>query len=186
MVTEGILTRMIHTDNSLEGVGLVIFDEFHERSIHADVALALCREAQQILRPDLRILIMSATLDMPLLAQLLRCPTVESEGKQYPVEIIYQGMQDIKLLPELTASAVRKAVAEKDGDILAFLPGEGEIKKCEELLRKQLTGISIHPLYGQLPHSQQQLAIMPHRDGKRKIVLATSIAETASPLKASK
>jgi len=179
VVTEGILTRMIHSDNSLEGVGLVIFDEFHERSIHADVALALCREAQQVLRPDLRILIMSATLDMPVLSQLLKSPTVESKGKQYPVELIYQGIQDLKLLPELTASTVLKAIKEKDGDILVFLPGEGEIKKCEELLKKQLTGISIHPLYGHLPHSKQQLAIMPHRDGKRKIVLATSIAETS-------
>lgn len=179
VVTEGILTRMLHSDNSLEGIGLVIFDEFHERSIHADVALALCREAQQILRPDLRILIMSATLDMPLLSQLLKSPTVESKGKQYPVEIIYHGTPDLKLLPELTASTVLKATREKDGDILAFLPGEGEIKKCEELLRKQLTGISIHPLYGQLPHSKQQLAILPHREGKRKIVLATSIAETS-------
>lgn len=179
VVTEGILTLMMHSDNSLEGVGLVIFDEFHERSIHADVALALCREAQQVLRPDLRILIMSATLDMPVLSQLLKCPTVESQGKQYPVEIIYQGSQDLKLLPELTARTVLKASREKEGDILVFLPGEGEIKKCEELLRRELPGISIHPLYGQLPHSKQQLAIMPHRHGQRKIVLATSIAETS-------
>lgn len=179
VLTEGILTRMLHSDNSLEGVGLVIFDEFHERSIHADVALALCREAQQVLRPDLRIMIMSATLDMPQLTSLLKAPSVVSKGKQYPVEIIYGNGVDMFMLPEITARAILKASKEKEGDILAFLPGEGEIKKCKELLRKELKGFRIHPLYGQLPQHKQQAAILPDKQGNRKVVLATSIAETS-------
>ncbi|MFY0652143.1 MAG: ATP-dependent helicase HrpB [Cyclobacteriaceae bacterium] len=180
VVTEGILTRMIHTDNSLEEVGMVIFDEFHERSIHADVALALCRQAQQVLRPDLRILIMSATLDMPQLTQLLNCKAVVSKGKQYPVDIKYSGEADIMMLTELTARTVSKATKENpDGDVLVFLPGQGEIKRCEEILRKDLRGFAIHPLYGQLPQNKQYAAIMPDRSGKRKVVLATSIAETS-------
>jgi ATP-dependent helicase HrpB len=180
VLTEGILTKMIHSDNELKGVGLVIFDEFHERSIHADVALALCREAQQILRPDLRIMIMSATLDMPLLKEILKAPVSSSLGKQFPVEIKYTGQQDEYLIPELTAQTVKRAVQEnKKGDVLVFLPGQGEIRKCEEILRKDLSGFAIHPLYGQLPKSSQFAAIFPDKTGKRKIVLATSIAETS-------
>jgi len=179
VVTEGILTRMLHEDNALENVGLVIFDEFHERSLHADVAMALCREAQQILRPDLRIMIMSATLNMPQLTALLKAPVAESKGKQYPVEIIYTQDADDSLLPGLTARTVARAIKEHEGDVLVFLPGEGEIKKCEELLKAQLDGFLIHPLYGQLPPQEQFLAIMPNKFGKRKIVLATSIAETS-------
>lgn len=180
VVTEGILTRMIHSDNALEGVGLVIFDEFHERSIHADVALALCREGQHILRPDLRIMIMSATLDMPLLTELLQAQTATSKGRQYPVDVKYTGQQDEWMIPELTAQTVLKAVKEnKEGDTLVFLPGQGEIKKCEEILRKSLKGFMIHPLYGQLPQGKQFAAIFPNQEGKRKIVLATNIAETS-------
>lgn len=179
VVTEGILTRMLHSDNSLEGVGLVIFDEFHERSIHADVALALCREAQKVLRPDLRIMVMSATLDMPQLIQLLNSPVAESHGRQYPVEIKYTGEQDMIMLPEMTARTVIKAVREKEGDVLVFLPGEGEIRKCETLLKKELQDFKIHPLYGQLPPGKQYAAIVPDKDNKRKVVLATSIAETS-------
>ncbi len=179
VLTEGILTRFIHSDNSLEGVGLVIFDEFHERSIHADVAMALCREAQQRLRPDLRIMVMSATLDMPQLTQILKAPVAQSQGKQYPVEIIYTGEADQYLLPEMTAKVVIKAVKEKDGDTLVFLPGEADIKQCEGILRKELKGFVIHPLYGMLPPGKQYSAIMPDKTGKRKVVLATSIAETS-------
>ncbi|MBL7922245.1 MAG: ATP-dependent helicase HrpB [Bacteroidia bacterium] len=179
VVTEGILTRMLHSDNALEDVGLVIFDEFHERSLHADLALALCREAQQVLRPDLRIMIMSATLNMPQLTALLKAPVAVSEGKQFPVEIIYNGDAEETLLPELTARTVIKAVKEQQGDTLVFLPGEGEIKKCEELLKAVLPDFSIHPLYGQLPQQEQFAAIMPNKFGKRKVVLATSIAETS-------
>ena len=179
VVTEGILTRMLHTDNALENVGLVIFDEFHERSLFADVAMALCREAQQILRPDLRMMVMSATLNMPQLTALLNCPVAVSEGKQYPVEIKYVGERDAFLLPETTAQVIVKAVKENDGDVLVFLPGEGEIRKCVELLKGKLLDFAIHPLYGQLPQREQFAAIMPNKNGKRKIVLATSIAETS-------
>lgn len=179
VVTEGILTRMLHSDNALEGVGLVIFDEFHERSIHADVALALCREAQQILRPDLRIMVMSATLNMPQLTALLKAPVAVSDGKQYPVEIIYSGPTDMTMLPELTARQVLQATRENEGDTLVFLPGEGEIRKCAEVLKKELPDFAIHPLYGMLPWGEQQAAILPNKYGRRKVVLATSIAETS-------
>jgi ATP-dependent helicase HrpB len=179
VLTEGILTRMLLSDNSLEGVGMVIFDEFHERNIYADTALALCREAQQVLRPDLRIMIMSATLNMPHLTSLLNAPVVESNGRQYPVDIIYTGDRDVMVLPELTTRIIGKAVKENDGDILVFLPGEAEIRKCEEILTAKFRDIAIHPLYGMLPFSKQTSAIMPNRNGKRKIVLATSIAETS-------
>jgi len=179
VVTEGILTRMLHTDNALEGVGLVIFDEFHERSIHADVAMALCREAQQILRPDLRIMVMSATLNMPQLTSLLKAPVAVSEGRQFPVEVFYVGGQDEFLLPEVTARVIIKATKEHEGDVLVFLPGEGEIRKCAELLKRDLKDFAIHPLYGMLPQGEQYLAIVPNKFGKRKVVLATSIAETS-------
>jgi ATP-dependent helicase HrpB len=179
VVTEGILTRMIHSDNELKDVGMIIFDEFHERNIHADLAMALCREAQQILRPDLRIMVMSATLNMPQLTALLKAPVAVSEGRQYPVEVIYSGGQDERLLPEMTARTIIKAINEHDGDTLVFLPGEGEIRKCTELLKHDLRDFAIHPLYGVLPQSEQYRAIMPNKNGKRKIVLATSIAETS-------
>lgn len=179
VVTEGILTRMLHTDNALAGVGLVIFDEFHERSIHADVAMALCREAQQILRPDLRMMVMSATLNMPQLTALLKAPVAVSEGRQYPVEVFYVGGQDEFLLPDVTARVIIKATKEHEGDVLVFLPGEGEIRKCAELLKRDLKDFAIHPLYGMLPQGQQYLAIVPNKFGKRKVVLATSIAETS-------
>lgn len=179
VVTEGILTRMIHQDNELNGVGLVIFDEFHERSIHADVAMALCREAQQVLRPDLRILVMSATLDMPELTRMLNAAVVQSEGRQFPVEVNYVGDGDMRLLPELAARTVKMAVQKHEGDVLVFLPGQGEIRKTEEILRTSLRGVMIQPLYGQLPPGKQMAAIMPSREGKRKVVLATSIAETS-------
>lgn len=180
VVTEGILTRMIHQDNSLENVSLVIFDEFHERSIHADIALALCREAQEVLRPDLRILIMSATLDMPQLESLLKAPSIVSDGRQYPIDIVYSGEADEYLLAEMTARTVVRAVREQtEGDTLVFLPGQWEIRKCEELLRRELRDFAIHPLYGMLPQEKQYRAITPDKQGRRKVVLATSIAETS-------
>ncbi|GAB4238077.1 MAG: ATP-dependent helicase HrpB [Ekhidna sp.] len=179
VVTEGILTRMLHGDNSLEGIGIVIFDEFHERSIHADTALALCRESQEVLRPDLRMMIMSATLNIPQLESKLKAPVVSSEGRQHPVEIIHTGDQDQFLIAEMAANTIVKASKEHDGDILAFFPGQGEILKCEGILRGKLRGWSIHPLFGQLPFGKQKAAILPNREGKRKVVLATSIAETS-------
>ncbi|WP_120271427.1 ATP-dependent helicase HrpB [Mangrovibacterium diazotrophicum] len=179
VVTEGILTRMLHADNSLEGVGAVIFDEFHERSIFADVALALCREAQQILRPDLRIVVMSATLNLPQLSEILQAPVVQSQGRQFPVEISYTGENDVRMLPELAAQTVIRAIREQEGDILTFLPGEGEIRKCEKILQDERLPVEIHPLYGMLPKNKQLAAIFQSKQGKRKIILATSIAETS-------
>lgn len=179
VVTEGILTRMLHADNSLEGVGLVIFDEFHERSIHADVALALCREAQQILRTDLKILVMSATLNLPQLSELLQAPVLRSEGRMFPVDVIYGEESDLRLLPELTAQQVIRALREQEGDVLVFLPGEGEIRKCEGFLTAEKLGVEIHPLFGMLPKNKQLAAIFPDKHGRRKVILATSIAETS-------
>lgn len=179
VVTEGILTRMLQSDNALEQFGLVIFDEFHERNLQADLALALCREAQQVLRPDLRLMIMSATLNIPQLQTLLNAPVIESKGRQYPVELIHTNDADEFLLPELVSQTIARAVKEHEGDVLAFLPGEGEIRKCEEILKTHLSEFNIHPLYGMLPHNEQYAAIMPNKFGKRKIVLATSIAETS-------
>jgi ATP-dependent helicase HrpB len=124
-------------------------------------------------------MIMSATLNMPQLTQLLDAPFVHSEGRQYPVEIFYEGENDLQLLPELTSRIVNKAAKEQKGDILVFLPGEAEIKACEKILRTTQKGISIHPLFGQLSPQKQYAAIMPHREGRRKIILATSIAETS-------
>lgn len=179
VLTEGILTRMLQTDNALEGIGLVIFDEFHERSLFADVALALCRYTQEILRPDLRMVVMSATLEMTKLASVLKAPVVQGFGKQFPVDIEYGGQRDVMALPEVTSRMVAKAVENDAGDILVFLPGEGEIRKCEEILKSRFSNIAIHPLYGQLPAAKQINALMPDKSGKRKIVLATSIAETS-------
>ncbi len=183
VVTEGILTRMLQSDNAIEEVGMVIFDEFHERSLFADVALALARESQQVLRPDLRIMIMSATLDLPKLSELIKAPIVQSLGRQYPVDIKYEGETDLMMLPEMTARLVKKAVKEEHGDILVFLPGEAEIRKTEGTLKKSTNNVIIHPLYGQLPPSKQMAAILPDRNGKRKVVLATSIAETSLTIK---
>lgn len=179
VVTEGILTRLIHEDNTLEDVGLIIFDEFHERSIHADLAMAFSKEVQSVLREDLRIMVMSATINMPELAQRLNAVEVESEGRMFPVEINYEGDTDWKMLPEMVNQSVKKAVKANDGDVLVFLPGQGEIKKCEELLKRSLSDFKITPLYGQLPPSKQFAAIMPDREGKRKVILATNIAETS-------
>lgn len=179
VLTEGIMTRMIHHDNALEEVGLVIFDEFHERNIHADVAMALCREVQQILRPDLKIMVMSATLDMPQLSDLLQAPIVESHGRQYPVEVIHTQDANPWALPAQMAQTIKQASQERAGDILAFLPGQGEIRKTLELLQPMLPEVKVLPLYGQLSPQKQQQAILPHPEGKRKVVLATSIAETS-------
>tara|TARA_R110001583_G_scaffold48896_2_gene153011 strand:- start:16456 stop:18939 length:2484 start_codon:yes stop_codon:yes gene_type:complete len=179
VLTEGILTRMLQSDNALEGVGMVIFDEIHERSLHADLALALCREAQDILRPDLRIMLMSATINSTELSNRLNAKVIESKGRQYPVELIYTDASDVRLLPEITANTVVRAVKEQKGDTLVFLPGEGEIRKCEAFLKAQLSDFMIYPLFGMLASNQQQAAIMPDRQGRRKIVLATAIAETS-------
>ena len=179
VVTEGILTRMLQSDNALEESAMVIFDEFHERSLHADLALALCLEAQQILRPDLKIMLMSATLQVNELSRFLNAPVLESKGKMFPVDIYHTQDADPLLLPELAAETAIRAVKKHPGDALVFLPGEAEIRKCEELLKNHIPDFRIHPLYGNLPPGEQYLAIMPNKFGQRKIVLATSIAETS-------
>jgi ATP-dependent helicase HrpB len=122
---------------------------------------------------------MSATLNMPELIRTLKAPVVESDGRQYPVDIFHVGEQDQMMMPEMTARTIQDAVKNHEGDVLAFFPGQGEISKCEEILQRTLKGYAIHPLYGQLPYGKQQSAILPNRDGKRKVVLATSIAETS-------
>jgi ATP-dependent helicase HrpB len=180
VVTEGILTRMLQNDNALDNVGLIIFDEFHERSLNADLALALCYQVQQVLRNDLRILIMSATLDGAKLSSLLNnAPILTSEGRQYPVSIQYLNTDDKIYLHLRIANAIKKALRENSGDILAFLPGAGEILRTQQILEEDNLEISVQPLYGDLSQQKQQEAILPHPQGKRKVVLATSIAETS-------
>ncbi len=179
VLTEGILTRIMQHDNALEEVGLVIFDEFHERSIHADLAMALCRQVQEFLRPDLRILIMSATLDMPQLADLLGAKTLRTEGRIYPVSVHYKGDYDPWIMHEFVAKAVIEAAKNHNGDILVFLPGQGEIRKTVEILKSRLPTFLIYPLYGQLSAMAQQQALRPNKQGKRKVVISTAIAETS-------
>ena len=179
VVTEGVLTRLIHEDNSLENIGLIIFDEFHERSIHADLAMALSKDIQSVLRQNLRILVMSATINMPELALRLNAAEVESEGRMFPVEVNYGGDSDWKILPEMVNQAVKKAIKHRQGDVLVFLPGQGEIRKCEELLRRSMSNLKITPLFGQLSSGKQFTAIMPDKEGRRKVILATNIAETS-------
>jgi len=180
VVTEGILTRMLQQDNSLEEVGLVIFDEFHERSLHADLALALCREIQQVLREDLKILIMSATLDGEKISQVLgNVPILTSQGRQHPITIKYLKEPPDQYLIDQISKLIRKAYQETEGDILAFLPGAGEIHRTQELLETQLPGAEIRTLYGDLSFQKQQEALLPDKFSRRKIVLATSIAETS-------
>ncbi len=182
VVTEGILTRRLQNDPGLEGVGLVIFDEFHERSIHGDTGLALCLDVRESLREDLRILAMSATLDVAALRVLLRnAPAISAEGKAYPVETFYEN-RDLALPMEPgVANAVCKALRDTQGDILAFLPGAAEIGRVKNILAEKRFGenVKIVPLYGLLPKHLQDEAIKPGADGTRKIVLATSIAETS-------
>jgi ATP-dependent helicase HrpB len=179
VITEGILTRMMHSDNALEEVGMVIFDEFHERNLFSEVALALCREVQQVLRPDLRILLMSATIDAEQLSGLLNAKVIQSQGRQYPVEIQYLNEVDEYSIGEDTARQIIPLTKKHSGDFLVFLPGQGEIKTAEEILKRALPEDLVVPLYGQLSPAEQSRAILPHPSGRRKIVLSTDIAETS-------
>ena len=178
VLTEGILTRMLVDDPTLDGVSAVIFDEFHERSLNSDLALALCRETQRQLRPDLRIVIMSATIDTEAICRELDAPMVEGKGRMFPVKIIQEEPEATEAnAAEAVVRAVRRAHREQEGDILAFLPGEADIRRCAEMLGDSLDGTEVHPLYGMLPPEAQRRAIAPGE--RRKIVLATPIAETS-------
>ncbi|HEJ9080616.1 ATP-dependent helicase HrpB [Serratia marcescens] len=181
VVTEGILTRMLQQDAELQGVSLVILDEFHERSLQADLALALLLDVQQGLRDDLKLLIMSATLDNARLSQLLpEAPVVVSEGRSFPVERLYQPLASHQRLEDGVAAAVKRLLAEQPGSLLLFLPGVAEINwVLERLTGEVASDTDLCPLYGALPLAQQQKAIQPAAPGRRKVVLATNIAETS-------
>ncbi|MCE7934368.1 MAG: ATP-dependent helicase HrpB [Chlorobi bacterium CHB2] len=182
VLTEGVLARMLQSDPALEQFGVVIFDEFHERSIHADLGLALALQSQHLLRADLRLLVMSATLDGQPVSQLLgNAPIITSHGRSFPVETIYLEKRTEERLERTVAAAVSRALRQCEGDLLVFLPGVAEIQRVEETLRgSNLPGnIAIAPLHGSLPQDQQDRAIQPSPHGQRKVVLSTSIAETS-------
>jgi ATP-dependent helicase HrpB len=180
VVTEGILTRMLQSDPELVRIGCVIFDEFHERSLNADLGLALCLESQETLREDLRVLVMSATLDTRPLARLLDdAPIIEAHARSYDVTTHYVPRRAELSLEMQTAQLLRRALAEEPGDILCFLPGAAEIGRVQRALEESSldSSVSVLPLYGELDAAAQDAAIQP--SGRRKIVLATSIAETS-------
>ena len=182
VITEGIFTRMILDDPALDGVAAVLFDEFHERSLDADFGLALALDAQAGLRDDLRIMPMSATLDGARVAALLGdAPIIESEGRSFPVETRWLGRDATKRMDEQMADAILRALREETGSILAFLPGQGEILRVARLLDDKIKNpnVIVAPLYGAMDPAAQRAAIAPTQAGTRKIVLATSIAETS-------
>ncbi len=182
VVTEGVLTRMLQGDPSLAGVGLVIFDEFHERSLDADLGLALCLDMQGVLNADLRLLVMSATLETgPVAALLDDAPVIACPGRMFPVRTRYVGRHTPVWSPDTVIHAIRTAVAEESGSILVFLPGVREIRQTAERLAASglEAGCIVAPLYGNLSRRDQDRAIAPPPDGRRKIVLATAIAETS-------
>ncbi|WP_322110886.1 ATP-dependent helicase HrpB [Steroidobacter gossypii] len=189
VVTEGILTRWLQRDATLEGVALVIFDEFHERSLNADLGLALCLDAQETVREDLRLLVMSATLDGAAVARLLGdAPIVTSEGRAFPVATHYRERLDQRSarpqyedMAQILARTIIRAIEDEDGDVLAFLPGQGEIRRAQRFLEDASlpSGVRVLPLFGELSVHEQDAAIQPSRSGERKIVLATNIAETS-------
>jgi ATP-dependent helicase HrpB len=182
VITEGVFTRMILDDPGLEGVGAVLFDEFHERSLDADLGLALARETQSLLRDDLRLLVMSATLDVAGVSRLLDgAPVIEAEGRAYPVETRYLGRNPAERFEEAMARACLTALGEETGSVLAFLPGQGEIHRVARLVneRLRLPNVDVVPLYGGLDRAEQDRAIEPVAAGRRKLVLATSVAETS-------
>jgi ATP-dependent helicase HrpB len=183
VITEGVLTRLIQVDPALEGVGLVIFDEFHERSLHADLGLALCLQSRAVLREDLRLLVMSATLEAePVAALLGGAPVLRSEGRSFPVETHHLARRPEGRIEPAVVRMILTALARDEGDLLVFLPGAGEIHRSEALLAEQLQpggNVRVAPLYGNLPQEAQDAAILPAPPGQRKVVLATSIAETS-------
>ncbi|MFI5253277.1 MAG: ATP-dependent helicase HrpB [Bacteroidota bacterium] len=182
VVTEGVLTRMLQSDPELPGVGLVIFDEFHERSIHTDLGLAFTLDVQQNLRPDLRILIMSATLDgVAISSMLAEASVIKSEGRMFPVETVYADQSYDGLIEKSVVPVIFRALRDHDGDILVFLPGQREIRRVESLLiEKEIPpNIRVHTMFGDASRDQQQSALARAQSGTRKIILSTSIAETS-------
>ncbi|WP_345900069.1 helicase-related protein, partial [Martelella sp. UBA3392] len=181
VVTEGVFARMALEDPELAGISTVIFDEFHERSLDADFGLALALDIRAGLREDLNILVMSATLDVARIAALLGdAPVIESKGRAYPVEIRYQARPPQARIEDSVADAVRAMLATEEGSILAFLPGQAEIRRTAERLEGRVgDDTDIAPLYGNLTRAEQDAAIKPAPAGRRKVVLATSIAETS-------
>ena len=182
IITEGVFARMILNDPELKGVSAVLFDEFHERSLDADMGLALALDAQGALRPDLRILIMSATLDGARVAKLFDdAPLIESEGRAFPIVTHYAPRNPNERVESGVARIVRRALSAETGSLLVFLPGQGEISRTAALLRENIRdpAVDIAPLYGAMERGEQDLAVSPAEKGRRKIVLATSIAETS-------
>ena len=182
VITEGVLTRMLQSDPSLSDVGLVVFDEFHERSLQADLGLALALHARSLLRDDLRLMVMSATLDAAPVAELLGgAPVVRSEGREYPVETRFRKRPVEGWIEPPVVRTVLRALDEEEGDVLVFLPGAGEIRRSAERLDEADVpdGVDVFPLFGNLPRDRQDRAISPSPPGRRKVVLATSIAETS-------
>ncbi|RBO97587.1 ATP-dependent helicase HrpB [Pseudochrobactrum asaccharolyticum] len=181
VVTEGVFARMILDDPELSGISAVLFDEFHERSLDADFGLALALDVQGALRPDLKILVMSATLDGARVAELLdNAPVVESEGRSFPVEIRYQERKTDERIEDTMARTIRAVLADEQGSLLCFLPGQGEIERTVRALEGRIGDhVMLCPLYGVMDGRDQDAAIKPAPEGKRKVVLATSIAETS-------
>jgi ATP-dependent helicase HrpB len=180
IVTEGILTRMLQATPELPGVGLIIFDEFHERSIHADFSLALSLEVQQALRDDLRILVMSATLNAQAISKIMPdAKLLESKGRSYPVDIKYVATSTKMPVVDRVCELIVQTFKSHDKDFLVFLPGAYEIRKAAEILSRKVDDCIVLPLFSDLNKEHQQAALMPNKEGKRKIVLATNIAETS-------
>ncbi|MFT7258498.1 MAG: ATP-dependent helicase HrpB [Glaciecola sp.] len=180
IVTEGILTRMLQATPELPGVGLIIFDEFHERSIHADFSLALSLEVQQALRDDLRILVMSATLNAQAISKIMPdAELLESKGRSYPVDVKYVATHTKMPIVDRVCELIIQTFGSHEKDFLVFLPGAYEIKKAAEILSRKLHDCVVLPLFSDLNKEHQQEALMPNKEGKRKIVLATNIAETS-------
>ncbi len=179
VMTEGIFLNRIQDDPELSGVSAVLFDEIHERSLNSDFGLALALEAQAAFRTDLRLVAMSATLDGSRYAELMDAPVIESEGRSYPLKHRYISRSGDAPLPSAVASAVRTALAEAQGDILAFLPGVYEIERVADTLASLPSEIALHKLYGAMEAADQRAAIRPDPQGRRKVILATSIAETS-------